>query len=95
MDIPTPEQFVARCEDFCRRHDMAETRFGRNATGEPQLLESIRRGRSPSLKVMRRVVDFMAEHEAALPEGEEWPIERPASGCNLIEVTDPAPAEAR
>ena len=64
MDIPTPEQIVASIEAFCARHGMAETRFGRDATGEPQLLASIKAGRSPSLKVLHRVAAFMREHEA-------------------------------
>lgn len=71
MDIPTPEQLVKHYEDFCRRHNMAETRFGRDSTGEPQLIASIRGGRSPSLKVMNRVASFMAEHD-----GDENNIDR-------------------
>ncbi len=68
MDIPTHEELVARYEQFCRRHDMAETRFGRDATGEPQLISSIRAGRSPSLKTLQRVASFMADHDAAAAE---------------------------
>lgn len=63
MEIPTPEQIVASIEAFCARHGMAETRFGRDATGEPQLLASIRAGRSPSLKVLHRCAKFMRDHE--------------------------------
>jgi len=63
MDIPTHAELVARYEEFCRRHDMAETRFGREATGEPQLIASIRSGRSPSLKTLQRVASYMAEVE--------------------------------
>jgi hypothetical protein len=51
---------VAAIERFLERHrDMAPTRFGREATGEPQLLESLRRGRSPSLDTANRIVAFM------------------------------------
>lgn len=66
MDIPTPEQLVAHYEGFCRRHGMAETRFGREATGEPQLIQSIRGGRSPSLKLLRAVAEFMAAQDSRL-----------------------------
>lgn len=64
MDIPTHAELVERYETFCRRHDIAETRFGREATGEPQLIQSIRSGRSPSLKTLQRVASYMAEHDA-------------------------------
>ncbi len=60
MDVPTTSDMVAAIERFLERHqDMAPTRFGREATGEPQLLESLRRGRSPSLDTANRIVAFM------------------------------------
>jgi hypothetical protein len=64
MDIPTPEELVSHYEAFCKRHDMAETRFGREATGEPQLIQSIRNGRSPSLNVLNRVKAYIAEKDS-------------------------------
>ncbi|MCP4025694.1 MAG: hypothetical protein GY736_05195 [Sphingomonas sp.] len=60
MDVPTTSDIVAAIERFLARHDdMAPTRFGREATGEPQLLESLRKGRSPSLDTANRIVSFM------------------------------------
>lgn len=60
MDVPTTSDIVAAIERFLARHDdMAPTRFGREATGEPQLLDSLRRGRSPSLDTANRIVTFM------------------------------------
>lgn len=64
MDIPTEAELLDHIRVFLDRHDMAPTTFGRRATGEPQLISSIESGRSPSLKVVQRVMAFMAECDA-------------------------------
>jgi hypothetical protein len=79
MDIPTPEELVSHYEAFCKRHDMAETRFGREATGEPQLIQSIRNGRSPSLNVLNRVKAYIADKDSALATA-EWPVASSGNG---------------
>ncbi len=66
MNIPSDAELLASIHAFLVRHGMKPTRFGRDATGEAQLIESIESGRSPSLRVLRRVADFMAERDAAL-----------------------------
>lgn len=63
-DIPTEAALLARIKAFLARHDMAPSRFGRDATGEPQIISSIEGGRSPSLKVVHRIIAFMAEQDA-------------------------------
>ncbi|WP_370169778.1 hypothetical protein [Sphingobium abikonense] len=65
MDIPTHREVLAQIEAFLLRHNMAPTRFGREATGEPQLIDSMQKGRSPSLKVLERVAVFMKERDTA------------------------------
>lgn len=65
MQIPTEAELLDRIRAFLDRHEMAPTRFGREATGEPQLISSIEAGRSPSLKVVQRIAAFMAERDAA------------------------------
>jgi hypothetical protein len=63
MDIPTQAELLAKIEDFCRRHDMAETRFGRDAVNNPAFLSGLRRDPpvSPTLDTLNKVRDFMAE----------------------------------
>jgi hypothetical protein len=68
MEIPTDEELIARIDAFLARHGMAESRLGRDATGEPNLIASIRGGRSPTLKILRKLADFMVAHDAANPE---------------------------
>ncbi|HEY1605590.1 MAG TPA: hypothetical protein VGF77_08315 [Allosphingosinicella sp.] len=90
MDIPTREELVRHYEDFCRRHHMRPTRFGRDATGEPQLIQSIRDGRSPSLDLLNRVASFMAERDATLDK----PLDAARSADNAAEIIGEAPHDA-
>lgn len=65
-------QILESIEAFLKRHDMPPSTFGREATGEPQLIKSMREGRSPSHRVLERISAFMAEHEARIiSEGAE------------------------
>ena len=66
MDIPTKDELVSRLKTFCERHDMKPSRFGRECNGEGQLIDSIEKGRSPSLDLLHRIRDFMARKDAEL-----------------------------
>jgi hypothetical protein len=70
MKIPTDAELLASIDAFLERHDMAPTRFGRDATGEPQLIQSIREGRSPSLNTLQRIAEFMRAKDAAADQGD-------------------------
>jgi hypothetical protein len=65
MKVITETELLERIRSFLERHKMAPTTFGRNATGEPQLISSIEGGRSPSLKVVGRVVAYMEQQDKA------------------------------
>jgi hypothetical protein len=66
MDIPTRPELLETIDAFLERHDMAPTRLGRDATGEPDLIPSLRRGRNVSLDTLNRLAAFMRERDAAL-----------------------------
>lgn len=66
MDLPTRDELVNRMKAFCERHAMKPSRFGRECNGEGQLIDSIEKGRSPSLDLLHRIRDFMAERDAEL-----------------------------
>lgn len=56
---------IASIEAFISRHRMKPSRFGAEATGEPQLLASLKHaGRSPSLRVLERIAAYMARKDA-------------------------------
>jgi hypothetical protein len=63
--IITDEELLERIEAFIRRTEMPPTRFGREAMREASFIESLRNGRSLSLRNANRVLRFMAEHEDA------------------------------
>jgi hypothetical protein len=63
IEIPTLEQVLAKVDDFLTRHEMAETRLGRDATGESSLISGMRAGRHPSLKTLLRLQAHMAEQD--------------------------------
>ena len=50
-------------EQFLRRHDMAPTRFGRDAVRDPRLVFDLRNGREPTDRMKRRVEHFMNNYE--------------------------------
>lgn len=66
MQVITEAELLTRIRSFLERHDMAPTTFGRKATGEPQLISSLEGGRSPSLKIVQRVMAFMDESDSKL-----------------------------
>jgi hypothetical protein len=63
--IPTHAELVRQIDAFLIRHDMKPSRLSREATGEPSLVETIRRGRSPKLDTVEKLMTFMAETDAA------------------------------
>lgn len=66
MQVPTVSDLIELIEAFLKRHDWKRTRFGREATGEPQLLDSLISGRSPNLGTVHRIVDFINSKDAEL-----------------------------
>lgn len=67
MDIPTPTELIEKIEAFIARHSMAETRFGRDAVSDPNLLSDLRAGkRLPGLTKLNRLAEFMARKDAVL-----------------------------
>ena len=46
-------------EKFLRRSDIAPTRFGREAVGDPRFVFDLRRGRDPRPQTVARVKAFL------------------------------------
>jgi hypothetical protein len=65
MDVPTHEQLIESIDAFQARHPkIGDARLGREATGEPGLIQRLRRGSSPTLAVLNRLKDFMSAKDA-------------------------------
>lgn len=88
MEIPTREELVERIDAFLQRHDMAPSRLGRAATGEPNLIFSIRDGRQPNLDTLNRLARFMTEQDELLAaeqgDNPEWPVRSANNGAEII-----------
>jgi hypothetical protein len=52
-----------RIELFLKATNMAPTRFGRLAAGDPRLVFDLRRGREPGAHLSARVVHFIMSQE--------------------------------
>lgn len=59
----TDAQLIERIEAFLIRHDMAPTRFGREAANEASFINTLKNGRSVSLARANKVVAFMERYE--------------------------------
>jgi hypothetical protein len=69
MDLPSHADVVALIDSFLFRHDMAPSRLGRDALGEPQFVSEVRDGRMPSMATLQKVLDFMRAREEKLAVG--------------------------
>jgi len=78
--IMTDADLLSRIDNFLERTGMAPSRFGREAMREGQLIDSLRKGRSLSLANANRVLKFMADHEASLPDDADTAAD-PAASC--------------
>jgi hypothetical protein len=65
MDVPSQADMLRSIDAFLARHpSIGESAFGRRATGEPGLLDRLRKGSSPTLRVAGLIGDYMARVDA-------------------------------
>ncbi len=65
MQIPTHEEVLGTIDAFLDRHPaIGPARFGRDATGEPGLVGRLRKGSTPTLKVLNRIKAYMDAKDA-------------------------------
>jgi hypothetical protein len=65
MQVITETELLERINAFRASHDdMAPTTFGRKATGNANLIKELEDGKSPSLRTVQRIVDFMGQADA-------------------------------
>lgn len=56
---------IRRIERFLRDTDMAWTKFGRLAAGDPRFVQDLRNGRTPRPATEKRVEHFMNTYSGA------------------------------
>ena len=57
------QQFESRVTGFLERTGLKPSMFGLQATGDPNLMRELRRGRSPTLKVADRILAFIDAYD--------------------------------
>lgn len=65
------EQFAADVAAFIKAKKMKPTIFGREAIGDPNFVFELNRDRSPSLKTVEKVREYMARHADDMPASED------------------------
>lgn len=60
MAHPHPRQLLSAITRYCGEHSMAESRFGRQAVGDPRLVADVRKGRDLRPAIIERVQAFLA-----------------------------------
>ncbi len=59
----TEAELLRQIEEFCTRHGMPYTSFGMAALGDFNFVDDLRtHARSPKLKTVRKVVEFMEDY---------------------------------
>ncbi len=59
------KHFESRVDGFLERTGLKPSMFGLRATGDPNLMRQLRRGRSPTLALADRVLAFMDDYDRA------------------------------
>jgi hypothetical protein len=61
------QKLLERIDAFCQRNDVAETRFGRDAVGDPNLIARLRAGRPVLDTTVRKIEDHMRTYKRGKP----------------------------
>jgi len=59
------DDLLPEIERFCARHQLRESRFGRDAVNDTSFIPGLREGREPRRSTVARVRDFMATYRPA------------------------------
>lgn len=72
--MSTADQLLSEIEQFCARHQMSETTFGRESVRDGHLVRRLRTHKSLTTKRLDQVREFMAERDAALASSGAGPV---------------------
>ena len=71
-----PHPLLAKIEAYLSRTGAAPSVFGDRATGDPNFVFDLRRGREPRRALCRHIEWFMREHRSGLPPERVTPAPR-------------------
>ncbi len=83
MRFPSHDELVAQIDAFLARHStreqpLSERQIGIEVANDSALISSIRAGRSPRLKTLNLLADFMASEDEKLTTDTSTPTEEAA-----------------
>jgi len=67
--VPGHTDLLSQIASYCRRHEMAESTFGRLAVNDGKLVSRLRDGKSVTLNTLDRLQAFMADGAPGAPSG--------------------------
>lgn len=70
------KRFVAQVEDFLKRTGIKPSEFGQQAVGDRAFITNLRRGRSPTLATVDKVLAFMSDSEVRAARPRSYPQDR-------------------
>lgn len=76
MNRTFSKHFVAQVEDFLKRTGIKPSEFGQQAVGDRAFITNLRRGRSPTLATVDKVLAFMGEIDGAAAGPRSYPQNR-------------------
>ncbi|WP_370309264.1 hypothetical protein [Sphingobium abikonense] len=59
------DTILTEIEEFCAKHQLRESRFGREAVNDTSFVPGLREGREPRRRTVQRVQQFMAAYAAS------------------------------
>lgn len=65
------QELLQQIERYTKAANMAESTFGRLAVNDGKLVDSLRRGSTVTLKTLRKIQLFIANHPPVAPVGVE------------------------
>lgn len=57
------QSFLAEVDAFLKRHEMSDSRFGKEALKDPNFVLELRGGRSPGINTVEEVRTFMLSYK--------------------------------
>lgn len=65
LPMTMQESFTAEIVAFLAKHDLEPATFGRQALNDPNFVSDLRAGRSPNLRTIERVREFIDSYPAS------------------------------
>ncbi len=87
MNMNDMKSILSEIEAFCRKHDLAETTFGKQAVNDGKFVARLRAGKSVTLRTLERVRAYM-ESQGGVPNVKDAKQQPKTQGAKMPAKTD-------